>query len=232
MLATRIIPTILSKNGLLVKGEGFKCDRPVGNAIQAARIHSMRGVDEIMLLDVTATKDGREPDYDMVRNLSKGCYVPLTVGGGIKTADHVRKLLQAGADKVLIGFDKVLLISDFSNKFGRQCISVSIDAFTNYKLATACAVHAENEGAGEVLLQSVERDGTMKGYDIDLIESVSSAVSVPVIASGGCSGYEDMYNAIKAGASAVAAGALFQFTDCTPKGAAMYLHSRGIEVRL
>lgn len=231
MLAHRIIPTILSKNGQLVKGEGFKCDRVVGNALQAARIHAMRGVDELMILDVTATKEGREPDYEMVKRLSDGCFAPLTVGGGIKTEKHVRKLLRSGADKILIGYGKSYLINPLSEKFGSQCVSVSIDVFDNQMLAAACAKDAEVQGAGEILIQSIPRDGTMNGYDLGLIKQVSEAVSIPVIASGGCSGYEDMYQAIKAGASAVAAGALFAFTDATPKGAAEYLKGKGVEVR-
>lgn len=234
MLATRIIPTILSKNGLLVKGEGFKCDRPVGHALQAAKIHAMRGVDEIMLLDVTATKDSREPDYEMIGRLSETMYTPLTVGGGIKTEDHVRKLLRAGADKICLGSARYDydLIESLANMFGSQCITVSIDAYNSVVINRVSAKDAENAGAGEILLQSIPRDGTMRGYDMSLITEVTSAVSIPVVASGGCSGYEDMYNAIQAGASAVAAGALFQFTDCTPRGAAEYLQKSGVEVRL
>ena len=250
MLATRIIPTILSKNGQLVKGEGFKADRVVGNALQAARIHAMRGVDELVLLDVTATKEGREPDYEMVRRLSEGLFTPLTVGGGIKNAHHVEKLLRAGADKVCLGslaFEDWDEIKKLSERFGNQCVTVSIDALPSGKACikfddygfldhqyrvTQYAKGMEEWGAGEILLQSVMHDGTMEGYDIDLIKAVSKAVSIPVIASGGCSGHEDMYNAIKAGASAVAAGALFQFTDATPRAAAEYLSGKGIEVRV
>jgi len=234
-LATRIIPTILSKNGQLVKGEGFKCDRVVGNALQAARIHAMRGVDEIMLLDVTATKEGREPDYAMIRRLADGCFAPLTVGGGVTCVEHIRGLLSSGADKILIGYDKAVMIDGFSQKFGRQCITVSIDdkniTDNGVYFSVWCAKDAESRGAGEILIQSINRDGTMQGYDLDLIKQVSEAVSIPVIASGGCSGYEDAYNAIKAGASAVAVGALFLFTDSTPKGMAEYLKEKGVEVR-
>ncbi len=242
MLATRVIPTILMDKGQLVKGEGFKSDRVCGNALQAARIHSMRGVDEIVLLDVTATKEGREPDYEMVKRLSEGCYVPLTVGGGIKTEEHVRKLLRAGADKVCIGdawYREPGLVKGLSEKFGKQCITVSMDVDTvgiidyhHDRETNLFAERIKRFGAGEILLQSVPHDGTMQGYDLDLIKVVSRAVSIPVIASGGCSGYEDMYNAIQAGASAVAAGALYQFTDKTPKGAAEYLKDKGVEVRL
>jgi len=234
MLATRIIPTILSKNGQLVKGIGFKADRVVGNAMQAARVHAMRGVDELVLLDVTATKEGREPDYEMVRRLSEGCFSPLTVGGGIKNYRHVEKLLRAGADKVSINYSKSEIVDRLSERFGRQCITISLDIKKTYStnFIAAMADALELSGAGEILLQSVDDDGSMLGYDLGMIKTVSEAVSIPVVASGGCSGYEDMRNAIKAGASAVAAGALFQFTDCTPKGAAEYLSAKGIEVRL
>lgn len=254
MLAHRIIPTILSKNGLLVKGEGFKADRIVGNALQAARIHAMRGVDELVILDVTATKEGREPDYEMVSRLADGCFAPLTVGGGINKIKHIRELLKAGADKVCIGaaamelkmaigdpvYDYGTLIQCAAIKFGNQAIVKSVDydhlaypvRATGGDIVVDAALKAESCGAGELLLQNIYGDGTMDGYDLDMIKRVSEAVSIPVIASGGCSGYEDMYQAIQAGASAVAVGALFQFTDCTPKGAAEYLSSKGVEVRL
>lgn len=239
MLATRIIPTILSKNGQLVKGKGFACDRVVGNALQAARIHAMRGVDEIMLLDVTATKEYREPNYAMIRRLADGCFSPLTVGGGVRKERHVRELLNAGADKVCIGSDKIDLLPKLSDKFGSQCITVSFDIETieeidyhSIRTIVSFAKKIEECGAGEILLQSRPKDGTIEGYDLDIIGHVSSSVSVPVIASGGCSGYNDMHEAIKAGASAVAAGALFQFTSATPKGAAEYLHEKGVEVRI
>jgi len=242
MLTSRIIPTILSKNGHLVKGERFNTDRVIGNALQAARVHAMRAVDELLILDVTATKEGREPDYEMVRYLADGCFAPITVGGGIKTVDHVRELLKSGADKICIGYDSVSSLRDtnlydLTKHFGSQCIAVSIDMddrkkYDKIKLAVWRSTFMEGVGVGEILLQSIDRDGTMEGYDLDLIRSVSEAVSIPVVASGGCSGYEDMYNAIQAGASAVAAGALFAFTDCTPKGAAEYLAGKEIEVRI
>ena len=231
MLATRIIPTILSKNGNLVKGEGFKADRIVGNALQAARIHAMRSVDELVIFNL----DDDAPDYDMIRKLTEGCFTPVTVGGGVKSVEDVQKLLKAGADKVCIGGMDWDLMREASRKFGKQCVMVSIDYGEGGFISgweDGLSETIEDFGAGEILLQSVERDGTMQGYDLELIKAVSEAVSIPVIASGGCSGYEDMYNAIEAGASAVAVGALFLFTDATPKGAAEYLHERGVETRL
>jgi len=227
MLAKRIIPTILNKNGHLVKGRGFACDRVVGNAMQAARVYAMRGVDELMILYVG------EPDYRSIKQLSSKCFAPVTVGGGIKTAEHVRELLNNGADKVCIG-SSTDIIPELSERFGRQCITVSLERREHNSIEDMkiSAKQAAEAGAGEILLHSVDRDGTMEGYDLELIEAVSESVSIPVVASGGCSGYEDMFNAIKAGASAVAAGALFQFTDSRPKSAAEYLHNHGVEVRL
>jgi imidazole glycerol-phosphate synthase subunit HisF len=232
MLAKRIIPTILMKGRQLVKGERFESDRVVGDALQAARIHAMRGVDEILMLDVTATKEGREPDYAMVEQLTRTARVPVTVGGGITEVEHVRKLLAAGADKVSIGSSKQGMVSRISHKCGTQCVAVTIDDFGSRDAVMVFAQDLENAGAGEIILQSIYRDGTMQGYDLPLIEFISGLVSIPVVASGGCSGYPDMHAAIDAGASAVAAGALFQFTDATPRRAAEYLHEQGVEVRL
>lgn len=225
-LAHRIIPTILSKNGMLVKGEGFKADRICGNALQAAKIHAMRSVDELVILDVG---DG-VPDYEMVRKLTESSFTPVTVGGGIKSDGDVKRLLDRGADKVCIRWVYTELIENMANKYGKQIVMVSMDDF--YKpCADTISQEIEYFGAGEILLQSVDRDGTMQGYDLELIKLVSESVNIPVVASGGCSGYEDMFNAIMAGASAVAAGALFQFTEATPKGAAEYLKDKGVEVR-
>jgi len=228
-LAVRIVPTILSKNGNLVKGIGFKADRIVGNALQASRIHAMRGVDELVILDVG---DG-EPDFEMIRKLTEDTFTPVTVGGGIKSVEDVQKLLNAGADKVCLNGYLRSLVEYVSERFGSQCIMASMNCYPDYCLEyrAALASHIARCGAGEILLQSVERDGTMQGYDLELIKAVSEAVSIPVIASGGCSGYNDMVEAVKAGASAVAVGALFLFTDNTPAGASKYLKEAGIEVR-
>jgi len=235
VLAHRIIPTILVRNGHLVKGQQFKADRICGNALQAARIHAMRGVDEILILDVAATQDGREPDYEMIQKLTETARVPVTVGGGINSIEHVQKLLNAGADKVCIGRAQGS-INRIAKKFGRQCVVASLDGYgsgNNVSQMVRMAKVLEGWGAGEILLQSVNRDGTMDGYDLPLIASVSREVSIPVIASGGCRDYFDMYSAIiDADADAVAAGALFQFTNATPAGAAEFLHNRGVEERL
>lgn len=248
-LATRVIPTILCRGRQMVKGERFESWRSVGLAAQAVRIHAARGVDEVCLLDVGATAEGRGPDLALVEELSDVLFAPLAVGGGVRSVQDVKNLLRAGADKVVIGtmaFSAVPnVVKQVSDAVGRQAVVASIDVRKG-EAYTHCGRHRaghgigaveyakllEHDGAGEILLQAIERDGAMVGYDLAIIRAVASAVDVPVIASGGCSGYADMKAAIEAGASAVAAGALFQFSDCTPKGAAHYLQAQGIEARV
>lgn len=245
MLAKRIIPTLLVRGRTLVKGERFDGWRSVGHALQGAQVHAGRGVDELCILDIAATNDGRGPDLQMVSEITANCFIPVTVGGGVRTLDDITALLRSGADKVCIGtgyWEEPTLVRRAAQRFGRQAIVVSVDVRLG-QCTSRCgskqvhadpvraAVEAQNEGAGEILLSCVDRDGTMQGYDIPLIREVSQAVDVPVIASGGCSGYSDMLNAFKAGADACAAGALYAFTDCTPKGAARFLKSQGLEVR-
>lgn len=250
MLAKRIIPTILCRGKTAYKGERFNSWRSVGSALAIARTHAKRGVDELCVLDVAATAERRGPDLDLVRELTEGCFIPVTFGGGVKTIGDIDALLRAGADKVCICTAAIEgggeLILNASARFGSQAITVSIDVRRDGD--TWCMTHAgarvgivdpvqqaklmQFSGAGEILLQSVDRDGTMQGYDLDLIREVTEAVDIPVIASGGCSGYADMEAAFKAGADACAVGAMFQFTDATPKEASRYLADRGIPMRL
>lgn len=246
MLAKRIIPTLLCRGRTLVKGERFNSWRSVGMAAQAVRIHQARGVDELVLLDISATAEKRGPDLDLVRELSEKCFMPITVGGGVRTLTDVKALLHAGADKVAIGTAAIEcpgLITEIASAVGRQAVVVSIDvkqgkatsragAVASQRDALLHSILSEKNGAGEILLQSVDRDGTMQGYDLGLIREISHAAHIPVIASGGCGTYEHMLEAIKAGADAVAAGAMFQFSDRTPRGAAEFLQSHGVEVRL
>jgi len=243
-LAVRIIPTLLAKGSKLVKGKRFSADRVVGHVQQAARVHQARGVDELCILDVAATPEGRGPDFDAVRRLTDGCFMPLTVGGGVRSVEDVKGLLDAGADKVALRHlweYRPREMKRAAARFGSQAIVAALDVGTRVlgertwwhpMNALETARTAQAFGAGEILLTNADREGTMEGYDLELIELVANAVDIPVIAHGGCSGYEDMYRAIQAGASAVAAGALFQFTDCTPRGAAEYLAKKGVEVRL
>lgn len=243
MLAHRVIPTILCRGRTMVKGKRFDSWRSVGVAAQAVRIHQMRGVDEVCLLDIGATPEGRGPDLGLVEELSEVLFAPLAVGGGVQSIADVSALLRAGADKIVIGTWAPPLVKPTAGIVGSQAIIAAIDVKGD-RVAWSCgravgaldpvtyALSLAEDGAGEILLTSIDREGTMEGYDLDLIERVAHAVDIPVIAHGGCSGYEDMANAIRAGASAVAAGALFQFTDATPRAAAAYLHEHGIEARV
>lgn len=250
MLKVRIIPTMLMKDMGLVKGVGFDSWRRVGTVMPSIKVYNRRQVDELIVLDISATNADRSPDFDEVANFAQECFVPLTVGGGVRTLDDIKKLLRAGADKVAINsacYDNPKLIEQAAKAFGNQCIVVSIDVRTQEDGSYKCASHSgskthdvdpvehaqrmEKLGAGEILITSVERDGAMEGYDIDLIKKITEAVSIPVIASGGAASYEDMYQAITAGgAQAVSAASIFHFTQQTPLEAKAYLGERGIPV--
>jgi cyclase len=227
-----------------VKGKCFDSWRSVGVAAQAVRVHALRGVDEVMLLDVGATPEGRGPDLALVEELSEVLFVPLAVGGGVRSLDDAKALLRAGADKVVVGSGGVKTIRAIADVCGSQAVVAAVDYRDNGYCYTRCGmreipmspalwarelVHA---GAGEVLLTNIDREGTMEGYDLEMILEVRDAISVPLVAHGGCRDYSDMEAAIRHGANAVAAGALFQFENATPRGAVEYLHRQGIEVRL
>lgn len=235
MLAKRIIPTILVRGKTAFKGPGFgpQCTRSVGSALAIARTHARRGVDELLILDIGATPEGRGPDLELVRALSEDCYIPITVGGGVKTLDDIDALLRAGADKVAIGAavrEDPALVQAAADRFGRQAI-VAIVECDAWEVAGVLCKAVEMLGAGEIILQSVERDSRMGGYDLDAVSS-ARCCDVPLIVSGGCRGELDMFEAIAAGADGVAAGALFQFTETTPKDCAKFLKANGVEVRL
>lgn len=245
-LAVRIIPVILERRGAQVKGTRFAAWRSIGNAVQAARVHAQRGVDEVVYLNIGATPLNLPLDTGKIEKMTEGLFSPITVGGGIRTTEDVRAALAAGADKVAIttaAFDTPGLVQRAAERFGSQAITVGIDV-DGRQVVTRCGTLKRNaldidyakrmvdEGAGEILLTAIHRDGTMAGYDLPLIERVARAVPVPVVAAGGCSSYDDMAAAIRAGASAVAAGALFAFTDATPAAAALHLAGLGIDVRI
>jgi imidazole glycerol-phosphate synthase subunit HisF len=251
MLKTRIMPTLLYKNTTLVKGVGFDSWRRVGSAMQAVKVYNMREVDELVFLDIAATREGRSPDFNLIDDLADECFMPLAVGGGIRSLDDVRKLLQVGADKIVVNTAAVSrpeLIGEIANRFGSQCVVVSIDAKNDghggYEVFTesgaqptgidpvALAQRVESSGAGEILITSMDRDGTMDGYDIDLISQVEKAVAIPVIASGGAGSYTHMEEALRAGASALAAASIFHFTEQTPREAKLHLHGRGFAMRI
>lgn len=260
MLKHRIIPTLLSRNGSLVKGRGFNSTRVVGHVLQAARIHQARGVDELLIYDVAAREEARGPDYALIEQITADCFMPITVGGGVFLEEHVKGLLRAGADKVSISWQAIgtgvglRLIEACARKFGSQAISVTIDhqydgacawqgrvyrkdglVYHTGSSANAAARAAQDAGAGEIIFQNAWRDGTMSGYDFSEMPkdfTILEGLKVPAVISGGCSGIDDMEKAIKAGASAVAAGALFQFTSTTPGEAARRLQARGIPTRV
>lgn len=253
MLKIRVVPTMLHKDFGLVKGEHFDSRRAVGSPMQAVKLYNMRNVDELVFLDVTATPEEREPSFELIDELADDCFMPFTVGGGVRTVDDVRRLLEVGADKVLIGSAAVEapeIVGNASRRFGAQCVVVSIDVRRTgpsdepevyVRSGTAptgsdpvrIAREVEDLGAGEIVLQSIDRDGTMQGYDVELIRRVSEAVSIPVVASGGAGSYEHMAAAIEeGGASAVAAAAIFHFTEQTPMEAKRYLAGRGHPVRI
>ena len=232
---------VLMKGRQAVKGEGFGWQRPVGQLAMTVRVYSSRQVDELALLSVS----GDAPDVGVVSGFADACFAPLLVGGGITSLEQIRELLAHGADKVAINTAAVenpALITEASKKLGSQSVCVSIDVKgqtvwirngtedTGHDPVTWARL-AESLGAGEILLNRIERDGTMDGYDLQLISDVAGAVSIPVIACGGCSGYTDMLDALLSGAHAVAAGALWQFTDATPAEAAAYLKANGIPTR-
>jgi len=250
MLKKRIIPTLLFKEFGLVKGSGFNNWRRIGPVLPAVKVYNNREVDELIFLDVAKFGSLDEPDYEVVEDLSRNCFVPLTVGGGIKRIDHVQKLFSCGADKISINtsaFQNPNLIREIAIKHGSQCIVGSIDAKkingewrcfsnsgqnnTNYK-PEIWAKFLEELGVGEILITSIDKDGTMSGYDQELISLITDNVKVPVIASGGAGKYSDMQKAIQeSGASAVAAASIFHFTEQTPAGAKDFLEKYGIPVR-
>ncbi len=245
------MPTLLHKDIGLVKGVSFDSSRRVGTAMQAVKVYNMREVDELVFLDITATNDGRQPDYELIDDIADECFMPLTVGGGVRSIDDVGRLLMVGADKVSINTavnEVPKLVAESAAHYGSQCIVVSIDvrreADGSYQVYTHSgtvatgrdpvnvARDAQAAGAGEVLLTSIDRDGTMDGYDINLVRLVSGAVSIPVIASGGAGNYLHLADALgEGGASAVAAASVFHFTEQTPAGAKVFLAECGYPVR-
>jgi imidazole glycerol-phosphate synthase subunit HisF len=252
MLKLRVMPTLLYKDFGLVKGVAFDSWRRIGSAMQAVKVYNLREVDELVFLDIAASREGRPPDFGVVDELADECFMPLAVGGGIRCLDDVQRLLQVGADKVVVNTAAVEspeLIGDIARRFGSQCVVVSIDArrqaHGTYEVYTragttptgqdpvAIARQAEAAGAGEILITSIDRDGTMTGYDIQLTRLVAESVTIPVIASGGAGTYAHMAEALSEGrSSAVAAASVFHFTQQTPGEAKRYLRDHGFVVRL
>lgn len=253
MHTKRIIPCLDVKDGRVVKGINFVNFRDAGDPAEVAAAYDQAGADELVFLDITASADSRETQIEWVRKVAEKVFIPFTVGGGIRTVEDFKAILREGADKVSVNSAAIMnprLISDAAEKFGSQCVVVAIDAkrtedgkgFHIYKNggrvdmkidAVEWAVKAEKLGAGEILLTSMDGDGTGAGYDIPLTKAVAQAVSIPVIASGGAGKLEHFYEALtEAKAEAVLAASLFHYKELEICQVKKYLRDRGVNVRL
>ena len=253
MLTKRIIPCLDVHNGRVVKGVNFVDLRDAGDPVEIAAAYDAAGADELVFLDITASSDARKTVVDMVRRVAEKVFIPFTVGGGIRTVDDFKALLREGADKISINssaINRPELISEAAEKFGSQCVVVAIDAkrradgsgWNIYKNggrvdvgldAVEWARTAERLGAGEILLTSMDCDGTKAGYDIALTSAIAESVGLPVIASGGAGTKEHFYDALTAGgADAALAASLFHYKELEIRDLKAYLGSRGLPVRL
>ena len=253
MLTKRIIPCLDVKEGRVVKGTNFVGLRDAGDPVELASIYDRERADELVFLDITASSDARKTVVDLVRRVAEQVFIPFTVGGGIRTVDDFRQILREGADKIAVNSAAIMnppLIAEAADKFGSQCVVVAIDAkrredgsgWNIYKNggridmgidAVEWAMKADELGAGEILLTSMDCDGTKNGYDLELTRIISENVSVPVIASGGAGTLEHFYDALSEGkADAALAASLFHFKELEIKEVKEYLRGRGISVRL
>ena len=252
MLKNRIIPCLDVKDGRVVKGINFVDLIDAGDPVEQSSVYNKNGADEICFLDITASSDKRDILLDTVKKTAECCFVPLTVGGGVRSIQDIRKLLLAGADKVSINTAAIKnpkLIKESSNKFGSQCIVVAIDAKKTAENKWTVFTHggreateldavefaklAEKNGAGEILLTSMDRDGTKEGYDIELTKKISSSLNIPVIASGGVGNLQHLKDGIlDGGASAVLAASIFHFGEYSIQEAKEYLKKENVPVRL
>lgn len=253
MHTKRIIPCLDVNNGRVVKGTNFVNLRDAGDPIEVAKIYDAAGADELVFLDITASSDAREIKADMVRRVAENVFIPFTVGGGIRTVEDFKMILREGADKVAVNSAAIMnpaLISEAADKFGSQCVVVAIDAkrredgsgwniFKNGGRvdmgvdAVEWAVKAEQSGAGEILLTSMDCDGTKAGYDLALTKAVAKSVGIPVIASGGAGTMKHFCEALTEGkAEAALAASLFHFRELEIRDVKQYLRDRGVSVRL
>lgn len=253
MLKTRIIPCLDVKNGRVVKGVSFVDFKDAGDPVEQAKLYNDQGADELTFLDITASHEERSTIYDVVRRTADCCFMPLTVGGGVRTIDDVRKLLDCGADKISVMTTAILnphFVKEASNKCGSQCIVVAIDArkkadgagwevFTHGGRnatgvdAVQFAKQMEEYGAGEILLNSMDQDGRKTGFDLDFTHTVADLLTIPVIASGGVGTLQHLVDGVKIGhASAVLAASIFHFGTFTIKQAKQAMADAGIAVRL
>ena len=253
MHTIRVIPCLDVHKGRVVKGVNFVNLRDAGDPVECAVAYDKAGADEVVFLDITASSDGRDTVVDMVREVAKKLFIPFTVGGGIRTVDDFKAILREGADKVAVNsaaLKRPELISEAAEKFGSQCVVVAIDAkrrepFDGWNIylnggrvdtgidALEWAVKAESLGAGEILLTSMDCDGTKEGFDIELTRTIADAVNIPVIASGGAGKLEHFTDAVTQGhADAVLAASLFHFKELEIKEVKQYMRDSGIDVRL
>ncbi|MGK0466330.1 imidazole glycerol phosphate synthase subunit HisF [Clostridium sp.] len=253
MLTKRIIPCLDVTMGRVMKGINFVNLTDVGDPVEIAEFYNSEGADEIVFLDITATHEGRKTMLDVVKRTAEKIFIPLTVGGGIKTLEDFKETLRAGADKISVNSAAIRnpqLISEASAKFGSQCVVVAIDGKKNEDSlgwnvvinggridtgldAVDWAKTVEKLGAGEILLTSMDCDGTKKGYDIELLNAITRCVNIPVIASGGCGKLEDFYEVFeKSGADAALAASLFHYRELTIREVKQYLKDSGVEIRI
>ncbi|MDD6572649.1 MAG: imidazole glycerol phosphate synthase subunit HisF [Thermoflexaceae bacterium] len=253
MFTKRIIPCLDCKDGRVVKGTNFVNLRDAGDPVEVASMYDKSGADELVFLDITATSDGRDTTVELVRRVAEKVFIPFTVGGGIKSVEDFKKLLREGADKIAINSSAILnpaLISEAAEKFGSQCVVVAIDAKrredgSGWNIfrsggridtgidAVEWAIKANQLGAGEILLTSMDCDGTKSGYDIELTRTIAENVSIPVIASGGAGTMEHFKEALTDGmADAALAASLFHYKELEISDLKQYLHENNIPVRM
>ncbi|PPR61200.1 MAG: Imidazole glycerol phosphate synthase subunit HisF [Alphaproteobacteria bacterium MarineAlpha3_Bin7] len=251
MLKTRLIPCLDVKNGRVVKGVNFIDLKDAGDPVEQAKFYDDSGADELCFLDITASHENRGTILGVVERTAEQCFIPLTVGGGIRTLEDIRRLLKAGADKISINTAAVKnpkLVESAAKKFGSQCVVVALDARRTNKSyeifthggrtqtgldALDWAKRMESLGAGEILLTSMDRDGTQKGFDLELTQMIADAVKIPLIASGGVGKLQHLVDGVKVGhASAVLAASIFHFGAYSIGEAKTYMESKGIAIRL
>lgn len=251
MLKKRIIPCLDVKDGRVVKGVNFENLIDAGDPVKCAEFYYNEGADELCFLDIAATNEGRGVMLDMVSKVANCCFIPFTVGGGIKSINDFSDLLKCGADKISVNSAAITnpqLITDAAKKFGSQCVVIAIDAKTNaqgnYEIFThggkkptgidaiKWAKKMQDLGAGEILLTSMDKDGTKSGYDLELLRQINDVVTIPVIASGGVGTLEHLADGIRSGADAVLAASIFHFKKYSIKESKQYLNDLGLSVRI
>lgn len=251
MLKYRIIPCLLFNDKTIVKSVKFDNLRMIGDPTTVARVFNERKADEMIFLDIMASRKNKEPNFEVIESIAKECFMPLTIGGGIRNMQHVDKLFKIGADKISLNTTLIKnpeFIKEVVKKYGSQAVVASIDV-KNTNIGYKCFINsgtekteygpvelakrAENLGVGEILLNSIDKDGTMEGYDLDLIKIVSSSVGIPVIAAGGCGKLDDFVSAIKeSSADAVCAASIFYFVGESMISSKDYMSKKGLNMRL